>query len=346
MLRLSYACVLIGALASANCGVDPVPSAPSVTPAHNQPARIELSATPGTGANGGTATITARVQDAYAATLPGVDVAFTVDTGTLSASSAATNEAGVATVKLTADPGTVKVHAAVGSVQAPETPITIQPVNVFVAGPPSPPPPPEQPVPPSPPPPPPQPLYLVSVVAAPTSVVTGAATTLTATVTPFNGAPAVASWAWDCDTTTTSVDFTSPTTASCTYGTAGTFAASVKVTGPGGSPTASATTSVTVTAAPAPPVPDITVNCGTVTRPGSTTCAVSAKLSGVTVAAGRITSVTWDFGDGSPTATGTTTTNTNTHSYVGAATYTVVVTDVVVTGTTATGSGSGIAVVQ
>jgi hypothetical protein len=346
MTKVSLLAV-VAALVAVGCGVDPPTAAPTNLPAHGAPSTLELSASSGTGANGGHATVTARVLDAYALVLPDVSVTFGATAGTLSEATVATNGNGVATTTLTADPGTVKITAVAGGVSAPETQITIQPLNVFVPPPPGPPPPPEPPPPPTPPPPPLLPFYVVAVTA-PTSVVAGVPATLTATVTPFNGAPPASSatWLWDCDTATLATDGATPNSVPCTYTTASTFNASVKVTGAGGSPTATATTTVTVTAAPAPVVPDITVSCGTVTRPGSTTCSVSAKLSGVTVAASRITSVVWDFGDGSPTAVSTTTTNTNTHTYLGAATYTVVVTDVVVTGTTAKGSGSGTALVQ
>jgi PKD repeat protein len=436
MTKVSLLAV-VAALVAVGCGVDPPTTAPSRVAAHGTPSTIELSATPGSGEHGGQATVTARVLDAYALLLPDVSVTFGANAGTFSAATVSTNGNGIATTTLTADPGTVKLTAAAGGVSTPELPVTIQPVNVFTPPPGSPPPPLPLPPPTIPPPTPAPPSYGVTIVASPASVVIGTPTTLTATVTPLSGAPAVASWVWDCDTSTPPTDFTTANTAACTYATAGTFTASVRVTG--GAVVGVGTTTVTVTAAPVPsytvtvaaspatiaagnsttltatvtrvngaptptawewdcdtgatsidftspitatcnypsagifiakvtakngsvigtatvdvnvtsppvaPVPDITVSCGTVTRPGSTTCSVSAKLSGVTVAASRITSVVWDFGDGSPTAISTTTTNTSTHTYLGAATYTVVVTDVVVTGTTAKGSGSGTALVQ
>jgi hypothetical protein len=50
-------------------------------PAHGTPAKIELSATSGVGEHGGTATVTARVLDAYSLLLPDVSVTFSADTG-------------------------------------------------------------------------------------------------------------------------------------------------------------------------------------------------------------------------------------------------------------------------
>ena len=85
MRKISLA-VLV-ALVAGGCGVDAPSTSPSAPPTPGAPARIELSATSGTGATGGSATITARVQDAYSATVPGVMVTFSSIGGTLSATS-------------------------------------------------------------------------------------------------------------------------------------------------------------------------------------------------------------------------------------------------------------------
>jgi hypothetical protein len=64
--------------------------------------RVLLSATPQTlGASGGTSTIQARVEDTSGAGVPGVPVTFTVDVGQLSAATATTDSAGLATVSMT-----------------------------------------------------------------------------------------------------------------------------------------------------------------------------------------------------------------------------------------------------
>ena len=63
--------------------------------------RVLVSATPQTlGPAGGNATISARVEDASGAGIPGVPVTFTSDTGTLSAGTAITDANGFATVTL------------------------------------------------------------------------------------------------------------------------------------------------------------------------------------------------------------------------------------------------------
>lgn len=55
------------------------------------PARLELSASPGMGAEGGTGRITARVLDAFGKTLPQQLVRFTASAGTLSDESVITD---------------------------------------------------------------------------------------------------------------------------------------------------------------------------------------------------------------------------------------------------------------
>jgi PKD repeat protein len=184
----------------------------------------------------------------------------------------------------------------------------------------------------------PQPGYTVALTATPPTLLTGNTSTLSATVAAVNGAPPVTNWAWDCDGDGTT-DATTAATATCSYPAAGTYTARLTVTSGGGVVRGTATTTVTVSPQP---VPEVSVSCGAATLPAATTCSVSAKLLGATVASSRITSVTWDFGD---TATATLSTNTAQHAYGGASSYVVVVTSVVVTGTTATGSGSGTAVV-
>lgn len=103
--------------------------------------------------------------------------------------------------------------------------------------------------PPAPPPPapPPAPTYAVTVSASPTAIIVGDTSTLTATATAQNGAPAVTSYEWDCDGNGT-VDFTTAGPSQvCTYNTAGTISSRVTAKGAGASGTGSA--SVTVGAA-------------------------------------------------------------------------------------------------
>jgi len=406
MVRVFVAALSIVA---ASCAGDPPVTTPSPVPARGEPARLELSATPGVGEHGGTARVQARVQDAFGATLPDVAVTFSADAGAFDAATASTDQNGVAVAALTADPGAVKVRAAAGALSPTETTVVIQPRNVATPLPPLPPPPPEQ----GPPVVPftvsivtnvapvsnatvfglsvsapvaaaawtfgdgatgssggtvvtvshvytltnsypvtvtatdtrgrtaaasttvtiPAAAYTVSLAAAPAAAATGANVVLTATVTPV-GAPAVTAWTWDCDTSTPSTDFTTATTATCVYPLAGTFTARVTVSG--GSVTGTATTTVTVT----PAVPVIVVHCAQPTPAALTeNCNVTATLNGAPVATPNITSVDWDFGDGTPITT-TTTSVAPSHVYAAANTYTVFARNVTVTGTTGQGTGS------
>lgn len=117
----------IGLLA---CGCSPrfSPTAPTAPLTHGLPAHIELAATPGVGPSGGTATLTARVQDAYAALLPDQPVTFATSVGTLSRTTVATNEDGIASTGLTAPDGEVLVTARVGAIGALPVSVAMQPV--------------------------------------------------------------------------------------------------------------------------------------------------------------------------------------------------------------------------
>jgi PKD repeat protein len=183
-------------------------------------------------------------------------------------------------------------------------------------------------------PPPPVPGYIVTVVADPSSIEVNQSSTLRASVTPINGAPAVTTWAWDCKGTS-AIDFTTPNAATCPYNTTGTFTARLTVTG--GSVAETATTLVTVTP---PPPPVVTVNCSTgVHLTSATSCSVSATLRGAAVNSTDITSVTWDFGDSTPLATSTNNQSPS-HTYLAANTFKVIASNVTVNGTPTKGSGN------
>lgn len=81
--------------------------------------RILLSATP-LSSSGGTSTVTAKVEDTSGNPLAGVSVQFSASAGSLSATSATTNDAGVATVSLTSTVESA-VTATVGSKTASVT---------------------------------------------------------------------------------------------------------------------------------------------------------------------------------------------------------------------------------
>lgn len=320
---------LVAAALAASCAYHtPVEPTVIILPSPTVPASIALGAVSGTGANAGTATIIAAVQNADGGRIPKTAVDFVADAGTLSVTHVITNDNGEAQTVLTASAATT-VHATAGSV-------TRQILAAIQPAPPNYPPAPPPVIPPPPPPPsplpPPAPSYGVTMTPTPNSVVSGGSVTLSATATPQNGAPTPASFAWDCDGNGT-VDFTTTTSSqACTYPTVGTFSPKVTVTGGAAVGVGSATVTVT-----AQPVPVVTVNCNTVTWPSITSCNVSATLNGAAVPSSNITNVDWDFGD---TGTATTSNNLAMHAYAAPGTYTVVVSNVTVTGTTAKGSGS------
>jgi hypothetical protein len=97
--------------------------------------RVLLTASPQTlGPAGGTAVISARVEDASGTGLPGVPVSFTTDNGSLSSSTAVTDQSGVATTTL-ATARASKVTANVAGKTA-EVTIGINPrTGVTLAGP-------------------------------------------------------------------------------------------------------------------------------------------------------------------------------------------------------------------
>src|SRR4051794_4586380 len=102
-IRPLFVCLI--AVLTAACAGNAPTAASTPVPVRGTPAKIEISATPGLGANGGSATITARVLDAYAATLPEIDVTFAADAGTFAQSPARTDDHGIATTSLSAAPG-------------------------------------------------------------------------------------------------------------------------------------------------------------------------------------------------------------------------------------------------
>src|SRR6185295_8892485 len=108
---------LVAVLCSA-CSPAPLPPTTPTPSVAGVPARIELSAMPGVGAAGGTAAITARVLDASAAPVAAVPIAFSADSGTLTADDPATDATGVAHAHLTAPPGAVQITATAGTLHA------------------------------------------------------------------------------------------------------------------------------------------------------------------------------------------------------------------------------------
>ena len=134
------ASLLLAAAALSACSVAP-PTAPTTsTPVAGVPARLDVSAAPGVGFTGGTASIAVRVTDAYATPLSNVSVALQTSVGTLGETILSTDGAGVARTTLTAPAGLAVIDATAASLRA-TTEVTVQPVAVPPALPPNPPPP-------------------------------------------------------------------------------------------------------------------------------------------------------------------------------------------------------------
>jgi PKD repeat protein len=354
--------VVVAVLSSACAYHSPTqPTPATTTPDLSQPSTVTIAGAPGTGAQAGTAVITARIQNSVGAPLAHYTVTFATTRGSISPSTAQTNDEGRATATLTAadtadvtvSAGPVSAHTPVtaGTPPAPGAALTVtllssggqagkvvqfslsanagitradwdfgdrgvdtttgpttthvyggaatyqasvtitdtsnrtasstQPVTITA-------------VPTPPPAPTPVASYTVTVVASPATATVGGATTLTATVVANNGAPAPASFAWDCDNNGT-VDFTTTVNSqSCTYTTAGTVTSKVTVTG--GAVVGSGSTTVAV-AAQAPLVVGIT---------GALTPALGASnnyTATVTSSGAVPASLQWqwdDNGDGTP----------------------------------------------
>ncbi|HEY3045363.1 MAG TPA: Ig-like domain-containing protein [Vicinamibacterales bacterium] len=237
--------VLVGFLLTTGCASPTTPSvtlqpAPTVSTAN--PYYLSLAVDVGKGANAGHATLSAKVQNVLGTALVGFPVTFTTSVGTLSAGQALTDAAGIAATTLTASQdakvsvtaGTKSTETIVVAVPPPTLPPDVPPI---LAAPPPPPPPPA----------PPGPTYGVAVIAAPTSVVAGGSSTLTATATPLNGAPLASAYDWDC-TGDGVTDFTTVVNFQvCTYNTAGAIVS--RVTAKAGAVNGSGGVTVTVAAA-------------------------------------------------------------------------------------------------
>jgi PKD repeat protein len=160
----------------------------------------------------------------------------------------------------------------------------------------------------------------------------GASTTFTAIPTPQNGAPTPTNYAWTFGDASAPINTGTPSS-SHTYSAAGTFSASVTVTG--GSASGTRSTNVTVVA------PDliITVTCPAGVHVATVIqCNVSATLRGAPVPSAQIATVSWNFGDSTGLLSQPGSVSPP-HIYGTAGAYTVQAT-ATVTGASATGAGS------
>jgi len=316
-------CVAI-ALVCVGCAAE-TPTKPSTPlPEKGAPARLELNAVVATGANGGTATVTARVIDAFANVIVGMPVNFSASSGTFSETDPITSDKGIATTTLTADPGTVTITAKTGGVQS-QTTVSVQPRSQGPTPTPNPPP--------APPPPPPAPGAF-SLSASCSGRTFGQPTTCLASVLNATGAATIA---WDFGDggqgTSTVVAGGSTGVATHQYGAIGPY----HVTAIGRDAvghSASAATDITID--PLPPATltaALAASPATVTAFSATTLTVTATAANGAVAA---TSYTIDCGDGSAAVTSASKTRSCTYTTPGTKTATATATNGVQTSASAT----------
>jgi len=321
MLKLLAGCLLAGfGVVSIGCAAE-TPASPNGAggqPQAGVAARIDLSASAGFGSEAGTGSVSARVLDAFSTALGSQTVRFTASTGTLRDAAVVTDEKGFARTSITGQPDTViTITAATGSIET-KTQVAMQlpppPLPAPGVPPPAPTPiPPSQPTPAT-------PTYSVTVTASATGLIVGGSTTLTATATPTNGAPASpATYEWDCDGNGTVDATTIVATTNCTYPAAGTF--SVSATAKNGTAVGSGLVSVTVAK------PTITVSCDSpkLSVSNVATCVVNAKVGLELLFPNSITTVEFDWGDGTARTT-VNGPNSATHAYAAAITYPVIAT--------------------
>jgi PKD repeat protein len=317
IMPIRFLCVLAVAVSCARCALDTPTKPTSSSQAKGTPSRLELNAVVPTGANGGTATVTARVLDAFGTIVVGTPVDFTASSGSFSETPAMTSDKGIASTILTADPGTVTITAKTASVQS-QTTVSVQPRVVTPTPGPNPPPPP----PPGPPAPGP-----FSVSATSSTVAVGAATSFIANVggaTP----PVRATWDFGDGGTFAGTTIGNQPTASHTYATIGSFHATVIVQDAAGH-SGSASTDAQVTATPPPPPPTLAVTLAA--SPASVAAFTSTTLTATATAtngAAAATLYTIDCGDGLGPATSASKTRTCPgYSTPGTATATVTATN-------------------
>jgi len=287
----------LAAFVCAGCAADTSsPTSPSKLPAAGAPARLELNAVVPTGANGGTASVTARVLDGFGAVVVGTPVDFSASSGTFSETPAMTSDKGIASTLLTADPGTVTITAKTASIQS-QTTVSVQP-RVVTAPPPVSLPPPPPPGPPAPGP--------FSVSATSTAVQLGTATSFMATVggaTP----PVRATWDFGDGGNFTGTSVGNQPTASHKYATIGSFHATVIVTDAAGHSGSAATDAQVTDVPPPPPPPPATLTVTLAASPASVAAFTATTLTATATAtngAAAATSYTIDCGDLTPVQVG------------------------------------------
>jgi PKD repeat protein len=301
---------------AADSAFSPSPKPLSLT----DPFALELSAAPGVGAGGGRASVTARVLNPQFSPLAATIVHFTAASGSLTQSEVATNADGYANTTLSANAGSITVTATAGSLSQ-----TTQVAMQAVVLPPATPPPAE-----------PEPVPSPPLLIGMSFTVPIANEPVYFNVVGTVPLPMTASWDFGDGGAFTS----GAMTATHTFAAAGFFPVTLTIVD-GIGRTATKNSQVQVLAAappPPPPVPVITVSCTTGVAHGSvSTCTLAGTLGGVAIAASDLSSVRFNWGDG--TADSNAVGVSATHTYATAGTFTVTGT-ATVAGHTGTWSGT------
>jgi PKD repeat protein len=294
-------------MAAVGCAYDnPNTTAPVSPTPSSAPASIRTSAST---RSDYTTAVVATVLTADGRFVPGIPIGFSTVNGTVSTSATVTDANGSATTIVTSAANTI-VTVTIGALT---TTVQVAGAAAPAAG--TPPPPTPAPTPPS--------ITPIAIINAPSTAITGSSVGFGVSA-PAQGQ----TWTWNFGDGTT-LQTTAFTTAH-TYGTAGTYSitvaapgittgtASITVSNPGGS--AASTLTATVTCTPA-------------AHGSATPCNVSSVNYGsATIPSSSVTTVSWDWGDGS---SGPGTTVAQSHTYVAAGTYNIVTT---VTATTVDGA--------
>jgi len=286
--KLASAAVVLTLLGIAGCAYEnPAQPGPPIVNL-SAPAQVTVGATPGSGTQAGTATVSATVQNVNGAGLPNVVVTFATTRGTIAPAQTSTGSNGVATATLTAS-DTADVTASVGTLSA-HTLVVATGGNT-----------------------PPTPTLPVAFLN-----VSGSATTGVPVVFSVSSSVSGATWNWSFGDGAN--DQSTTFAISHTYGRAGTYVATVS------SALTSASSATVMVSDPTPgPTPTPGGFVASMTCPATTTltqaCNVAVTVDGAPLPSGAITNVTWDWGDGKTDPN--LTSPVNTHKYDNAGTYTV-----------------------
>jgi PKD domain len=311
-LRVFRVAALLSLFGVAGCAYQNPELASPAAPDPSAPSQLSLGVS-GSATQGGTSAVTARVQNIFGAPVVNVLVTFGTTRGTISPAQAATGTNGTATAVLTAA-DTADVTAIVGGLTA----------HTLVA-----------------------PVVATSPTpTTPTTVpaflnVLPSATTGVAQVFGVSSSATGVTWNWSFGDGGTAQTTAFGTTH--TFSSAGVFTASVSAPGTSTGTAVVTVTDPTPTAGPATTTLSVTLTCtpGKATAPTApTTCNTNETFGGAAVPGGAVSSVAWDWGDGTNTDNSTLQ-PVNTHTYAKVGTYTVIAT---VNANTTGGAKTGTAV--